>query len=242
MKRAHCVLLVILLCSCTAHRGGSEAADSERIRFLDRSDPVVEYTFAIMAVRAERSEIRENHRARGERVCEEGEHGTSWQEGCNTCRCERGTRHCPSLPCKSPESAAKFRAEMQDYNRRKAERDRALQEKDRARGLRVCEIGEHGTRWQEGSDTCWCERGIRRCTGEGSLWLAPPPHWPGPPPRTEPSDKEQPPRDYREISQSLSRTLCKEDEIGTYWQLGCNTCWCEAGGRVCSKADCQAAP
>jgi hypothetical protein len=143
VKRALYLLLAILLCSCTAHSEGGEAAEPGRLRFMDRSDPLVEHTFEIKEVRADHSDMRKIHRARGVRVCEEGEHGTTWQEDCNQCRCYWGERHCPSLPCKkSPESAAKaakFRAEMQDYNRKEAERDRALQQMARARGLRVCE-------------------------------------------------------------------------------------------------------
>lgn len=41
-----------------------------------------------------RHELREMHRARGVRICEEGESGPPWQEGCNTCWCEQGVRSC----------------------------------------------------------------------------------------------------------------------------------------------------
>jgi hypothetical protein len=170
VKRAPCVLLAILLCSCAAHHGSdesSDAAETGRLRFLDRSDPLVEHTFEIMEVRADHSEWREILRAEGERVCEEGEHGTRWQEDCNT---------------------------------------------------------------------CWCEWGARRCTH----------------PKTVPPDDDcdehsnhqivyERPRDYREIYQSSGRRRCKEHEIGTRWQASCNTCWCEDGFRVCSKAGCPSA-
>lgn len=250
MKRAHWVLLASLLCSCTGPTGGNESdevAKSWHLRFMERSDPLVDHTFAIMEVRAEHSETREFHRARGVRVCEEGEHGTTWKEDCNTCRCEWGIRHCPNLPCKSPHSpefAAKLRAELQEHNRRKAVRDRALQELERARGLRVCEEGEHGTRWREATGECWCDSGIRRCTAGG--WNEPPPHWPGPPPRTEPSDEEltfePPPPDYRKTHESHGRRFCTEEQKAASWRWGCNACWCEGGFPVCSKAGCPAAP
>jgi hypothetical protein len=239
MKRAHCVLLATLLCSCTGPTGageGGEAANWGRPPFLDRSNPLVEHTFQIMEVRAERSQMRELFRAEGERVCEEGENGTSWKEDCNTCQCDWGIRHCSNRLCKSPESVAKFRAEMQDYNRRQAERYRKVREMDRARGVRVCEEGEHGTRWQEGGETCWCGRGIRYCTEPGGSLLAPPPHWPGSPPEEE-LTVEPPPATLEH-----RRSRCKEDEIGTSWRWGCNTCWCAGSYRVCSKADCPAAP
>jgi hypothetical protein len=175
VKCAFCVLLVTLLCSCAAHHEGGESgegADSrrlpERIQFLDRSISLVESTFQIMEVRANRSEWRERLRAEGTRVCEEGEHGTRWLEDCNT---------------------------------------------------------------------CWCEWGARRCTY----------------PKTVAPDDDcdahinhqivyEPPPDYREIYQTMSRRRCKEDEKQTSWQWGCNTCWCEGGFTVCSKADCPSGP
>jgi hypothetical protein len=51
----------------------------------------------------QRKELREMHRAAGRRVCEEDEHGPSWQEDCNTCFCFRGLRWCTRNVCqKSP--------------------------------------------------------------------------------------------------------------------------------------------
>jgi hypothetical protein len=76
VNRPHCVLFAILLCSCTGPAGageGGEAADWGPLPFLDRSNPLVEHTFQIMETRAARTEVRELQRARGLRVCEEGE-------------------------------------------------------------------------------------------------------------------------------------------------------------------------
>jgi hypothetical protein len=247
VKRLHCVLIAILLCSCTGPTGaneGSEAAEWGRLRFLDRSDPLVEHTFEIMEVRAQRSEMREMDRARGGRVCEEGENGTNWKERCNWCWCEWGVVSCTRKYCQSPEESARLHAEAKRDQEEKAERYRKVREMDRTRGVRVCEEGEHGTRWLEGGETCWCELGIRYCTEPGGFRPAPPPNWPFVSSDSDDGEGtfEYPPRDYREIYKSMSRCRCKEDEIGTSWQWGCNTCWCAGGVRVCSKADCPSAP
>jgi hypothetical protein len=68
-----------------------ETADWGRLCFMDRSDPLVDHTFEIMDVRAQYSERREIQRARGVRVCEEGENGTHWRERCNWCWCQWGS-------------------------------------------------------------------------------------------------------------------------------------------------------
>jgi hypothetical protein len=268
VKCACRILLVSLLCSCTGPTGpgeGGKTAESVPVRFLNRSSPLVEYTFEIMEMRADRSQMRERFRAEGKRVCEEGETGTTWKEDCNDCRCDWGIRHCLNRPCQSPETVARLRAEAQDYNRRKAERDRKVREQDRVRGVRVCEEGENGTIWKEDPYTCWCESGMRYCSKsesppparvrvceEGKDWTTwkedPYTCWcesgirwcsehgrPKPPdPEEEEEFTVEPPPDTFEYNGSR----CTEEEIGTYWQWGCNTCWCEAGFRVCSKADC----
>ena len=266
MKRAHYLLLVISLCSCTGPTGageGGEAADWERLTFLDRSNPLVEHTFQIMEARADRSEVRELQRDRGLRVCEEGENGTTWKDDCSRCRCEWGVRSCTVKRCMPPEESARLRAEAKQHAERKAEWDRELREKDRARGLRVCEEGENGTFWQEDPYTCWCQSGLRSCSkswdppaarvrvceegGNGITWKVDPYtcwcesglRWcskfgrPQPPDREEELTVEPPPATLEH-----RRSRCKEDEIGTNWRWGCNTCWCEAGFRVCSKVDC----
>jgi hypothetical protein len=249
VKRVRRVLLSILLCSCVGHGEGGAGeggppAESRRLRFMDRSDPLVEHTFEIMEVRAWHSEMREIHRSRGVRVCEEGENGTHWKERCNWCWCQWGVLSCTKAGCVPPEESARLRAEAKKKAREEAEQYRKVREIDRARGVRVCEEGEHGTRWHEGAETCWCDTGIRYCTEPGSLLLAPPPNWPNvySPDGDGKRTFEYPPRDYREIYESIGRRRCKEDEIGTNWRWGCNTCWCEAGFRVCSKVDCLTRP
>lgn len=164
MKRAF-VLLVALFCSCTAHRESGEGSDSaegppEGLPFLDRANPLVKRTFAVMQERAMDREIREAMRAQGLRVCEEGESGPRWQEDCNTCWCDRGHRACTKAGCQPPW----VRAEFERVAREKAKQRNELREMHRAAGRRVCEEGEHGTRWQEECNTCWCDRGLRSCT------------------------------------------------------------------------------
>jgi hypothetical protein len=67
---------------------------------MDRSDPLVEHTFVIMEVRAGYSAAREYLRARGFRVCEVGENGTSWEvKQCNRCWCEWGVQDCTKAGC-----------------------------------------------------------------------------------------------------------------------------------------------
>jgi hypothetical protein len=168
MKYAYSILLVTLLCSCTAHREGGEGEDSERLPFLDRANPLVQRTLAIMEQRARYSEIREIMRAEGQRVCEEDEHGTRWQEDCNTCSCERGQRACTNAVC--PPSPAQLELqrtatlEFERIAREEAKQREELRERDRAAGRRVCEEGEHGGRWQEDCNTCFCSQGYRACT------------------------------------------------------------------------------
>jgi hypothetical protein len=169
----------------------------------------------------------------------------------------------------SPEESARRRAEEKRYLEEQAERDRKVREKDRARGVRVCEEGENETIWREDPYTCWCDSGMRHCSKSEPLppvrvpaceegkdfpawkedrytcWCESGMRWcsefgrPKPPdPEEETFTVEPPPHTFFEYAGSL----CKEDEIGTHWRWGCNTCWCEAGVRVCSKADCPARP
>jgi hypothetical protein len=254
VKRVPGVLLSILLCSCVGHGEsgvgeGGNPVESTRLRFMDRSEPLVEHTFQIMEVRAHYSDLRELYRSYGRRVCEEGENETEWKQDCNTCRCEWGLRRCTNRHCMSPELSAKLRAEAKRIAEEKAERYRELREMHRARGVRVCEEGEDGTNWKEGCNTCWCESGLRSCT----TGCAPPPSFWEPPPHTQPpvpaddGDDDvtfdmvwNPAVDYRELYPSISRRLCEDDNES--WKESCNTCWCEAGFVVCSKADCSAAP
>jgi hypothetical protein len=247
MNRPHCVLFAISLCSCAGHGegGASEGGslpESWRLSFMDRSDPLVEHTFEIMEVRAWHSEKREIRRARGARVCEEGENGTLWKERCNWCWCQWGVVSCTQAGCHPPEESARIRAEAKKKARKEARRYGEVREIHRARGMRVCEEGEHGSRWHEGAETCWCNTGIRYCTEPGTIQLAPLLNWTSVPRGDGERTLEYPPRDYRQIYESMGGRPCKEDEIGTNWRWGCNTCWCEDGSRVCSKVDCPSAP
>jgi hypothetical protein len=193
--------------------------------------------------------------------------GTEWMDDCRRCRCEWGETSCTKKYCKSPEESARLRAEAKRHAEEKAARDRKVRERDRVRGVRVCEEGENGTFWQEDPYTCWCDSGLRYCStsssppaarvrvceegGDGITWKQDPYtcwcesglRWcsklgPPRPPDQEEEFTVEPAPDTLE----RSRSRCKEDEIGTTWRWGCNTCWCAAGFRVCSKADCVAAP
>ena len=140
MNQPHCVLLAILLCSCTGPAGagdGGEAANWERPPFLDRSNPLVEHTVQVMETRAVRTEVRELQRARGLRVCEEGENGTEWKEDCRRCRCEWGVTSCTKKYCKPPEESARLRAEAKRHAERKAEWDRELRDGPSSRLARL---------------------------------------------------------------------------------------------------------
>jgi hypothetical protein len=46
-----------------------------------------------------RAAVRERQRREGLRVCEEGEHGTTWTEDCKICTCVHGRRSCPPVVC-----------------------------------------------------------------------------------------------------------------------------------------------
>ena len=59
---------------------------------------------------------------------------------------------------------ASFRASTMSPEELEAFENRAqLRERQRKGGLRVCEEGEHGTRWKEDCKTCQCEHGLRTC-------------------------------------------------------------------------------
>ena len=83
-------LFVLCLCvACTGPSPGSPGAEEETgIEAVEKSQ-----------ARERRAELRELHRRQGRRVCEEGEHGTRWQEACNTCWCDHGVRACTKARC-----------------------------------------------------------------------------------------------------------------------------------------------
>jgi hypothetical protein len=163
VKRPHCILLVTLLCSCTAPTGageGGEASDWGRLSFLDRSNPLVEHTFQMMEVRADRSEWRELLRAEGKRVCEEGEHGTRWLEDCNTCWCEWGGRSCTHPKTVAPDDDCDEHKNHQIVYEPPPDYREIYQTSSRRR----CNEEEKGTSWKESCNTCWCAGGFRVCS------------------------------------------------------------------------------
>jgi hypothetical protein len=172
MKRVYLILLVPLLCSCTAHRESGEGADSERLPerlpFLDRANPLVKRTFESMEEHARDSKFREYLRAEGVRVCEEGEHGTRWKEDCRTCWCERGHRYCDNAVCPpSPEQLELeriTRLKFEKIAKEEEKQHKEWREMHRAAGRRVCEEGEHGGLWEEDCNSCFCNWGVRTCT------------------------------------------------------------------------------
>ena len=111
-----------------------------------------------------------------------------------------------------------------------------LRELLRSYGGRVCEEGENETAWKKKCNTCRCEWGVRRCTNRLC----------GPDGGGDDDDDAfniewTPAVDYRELYPSISRRLC-DDDTETSWKESCNTCWCEGGFVVCSKAGCPAGP
>jgi hypothetical protein len=153
MKRACFILVSTLLCSCAPHRESGDGTDSERLPILDRANPIVQRTVAIMEERARESEIREYLRAKGLRVCEEGENGTSWQEDCDTCWCEWGRRYCDGVICPpTPEQLELQRLEFEKE-----------EEMQRAAGKRVCEKGEYVELRDVDCNTCRCSPSARSC-------------------------------------------------------------------------------
>ncbi len=67
-----------------------------------------------MRAKANRHQIRERHRAKGRRVCEEGEWPQRWAEDCNTCYCEVGSvRTCTLVHCHNRRKKARALAEYE---------------------------------------------------------------------------------------------------------------------------------
>lgn len=95
------VTVALLSMSCTPHQPSGEASEPA---FLRDARAGIEMMFDEAAEERrtfeDRSRVREAQRARGLRICEEGENGTLWQEDCNSCRCEDGMRSCTRIMCK----------------------------------------------------------------------------------------------------------------------------------------------
>jgi hypothetical protein len=113
-------------------------------------------------------ELREMHRARGVRVCEEGEDGTIWKEGCNTCWCESGLRSC-TTGCAEPPSfwepppPVPTEDDDDDDDTSNIGWNPAVDYREIYPSIsrRLCE-GE--TSWKESCLTCWCEGGFVVCS------------------------------------------------------------------------------
>lgn len=78
------------------------------------------------------------------------------------------TSHAPADRSSGPGLIQQLRwgfdaATMSAEERQAAEDRAAVREMQRKQGLRVCEEGEHGTRWMEDCIECRCEHGRRRC-------------------------------------------------------------------------------
>lgn len=121
MSALKLLLALATLAACTSHdpqdatpRGESTGADV----------PTTEDREAALK-REEDRKVREIHRQLGRRVCEEGEHGTKWQEDCNSCWCEEGRRVCTKVGCvKHPIDPSVF-LKKKSPNRRPAHRTSA---------------------------------------------------------------------------------------------------------------------
>jgi hypothetical protein len=157
--------------------------------------------------------------------CAEHQEGGESGEGADS---ERLPEHLPFLDPADPLVKRAFSI-MEDRARYREFRERL-----RAEGLRVCEEGEDGTRWQEDCNTCWCERGRRHCTKAGCQppWVRL--HFEGMAREEAKRRKEE-----REMHQAAGRRVCEEGEDGTQWHEDCNRCWCSRGFRVCTKNVCE---
>jgi hypothetical protein len=115
--------MMVLASACTEH---GRSRDTEA-----RADVVASITadvsFLWMSAEdkqefAHREQQRAVQRRLGLRTCDEGEHGTTWQEDCMWCRCENGRRSCPAVHCTH---ARRQREQLMSAHRRSAEPSRA---------------------------------------------------------------------------------------------------------------------
>ena len=78
------------------------------------------------------------------------------------------TAHAPDMEQSNESLIIRLRA-MYEFSTMSEEEKRAfedrakLRERQRKQGLRVCEEGEHGTKWREDCKVCQCEHGLRTC-------------------------------------------------------------------------------
>jgi hypothetical protein len=98
------ILMVPPMAGCVgADEGVRRTGSGETSSQEHRLGQVIE-TKEEAKAREDRAALRERLRAKGERVCEEGETGTRWlsEDGCNTCRCYEGVRGCTVKRCPDP--------------------------------------------------------------------------------------------------------------------------------------------
>lgn len=100
------ILHLVVALSCVACTAGTDVGSSdvnERSGFIERLRADFEFLTMSPEERQalqDRARLRERQRTQGLRVCEEGEHGTTWREDCKVCQCEHGLRTCPAVKCR----------------------------------------------------------------------------------------------------------------------------------------------
>lgn len=99
MRHGTAFVLMLLLGACTPHDPSAGHSSGELVSKLRASFRAATMSAEERQEFEGRARLRELQREQGLRVCEEGEHGTKWQEDCMGCRCEHGRRSCPSIKC-----------------------------------------------------------------------------------------------------------------------------------------------
>jgi hypothetical protein len=94
--------LATVLAACVAHSPSAEQGPGEGLPSRMRTS----FEFILIVSEEnrfhtpeDRAVLREMQRREGLRVCEEGEHGTTWKEDCVYCTCVYGRRSCPPVVC-----------------------------------------------------------------------------------------------------------------------------------------------
>jgi hypothetical protein len=101
----HKTFFLALLSACTAQGpGGAPEPTQVEQGFVARVHAGMELILIVSEENRtlapeDRALIREMQRSKGLRVCEEGEHGTTWREDCKLCTCIYGRRSCPPVRC-----------------------------------------------------------------------------------------------------------------------------------------------
>jgi hypothetical protein len=100
--KLHITICAIVLAACAARSPETEQDAGEGLASRMRAN----FEFILIVSEENRSVpperravLREMQRRDGLRVCEEGEHGTTWKEDCVYCTCIYGRRSCPPVVC-----------------------------------------------------------------------------------------------------------------------------------------------